>query len=119
MFGAVCPDRGVGAGLVMPYANRCGRFCRELIYYVNDSAGGGDLASNGLFDVVVGCDLLKPQALAKLIYSVDCSALRPRSDASRDDVLVGFVEPVRELVLAQIFPDVFGGIEFRGVGRGG
>jgi hypothetical protein len=21
LFGAVCPDRGVGAGLVMPYAN--------------------------------------------------------------------------------------------------
>src|SRR5208337_2411325 len=37
--------------------------------------------------------------------------------AGFDNVLVGFVEPVGELVLAQIFPDVLGGIEFRRVGR--
>jgi hypothetical protein len=34
----------------------------------------------------------------------------PGIAAGIGDILVGFVKPVGELVLAEVFPDVFGGV---------
>ena len=41
----------------------------------------------------------------------------PGIAAGLHDVVVGLVEPVGELVLAEVLPDVFGWIEFWGIGR--
>ncbi len=48
-----------------------------------------------------------------------CHEIVPGIAAGIDDILVGFVKPVGELVLAEVLPDVFGGVELWGVGRQG
>ena len=140
IFGAICPDRAVGAAMIMPYANTWAMNA-HLVEISAEVAPGAHavLVCDGAGWHQRGTKLTVPDNITLLTlppYSPELIPVRLKADtrplagadgadsvwvvdeeapgalAGVEDVVVGVPDRGAELVLAQVGPDVLHGIQF-------